>query len=464
MVALSSLNQQQFASQLTALLPSLSKSTTLYLAYSGGCDSQVLLHLLDTYTKSQGLTLKALHLNHGLSSNAAAWQSFCHAQCDSLGVQCLSEQAELSNDTPNLEAMARVARQQFFAKHVTANDVLLTAHHQTDQAETLLHRAVNGAGARGVAGMAATNQMNGLNIARPLLSYSRSQIEKYAQQQGLEWVEDESNADTRFDRNYLRREVLPVLKKRWPQAEQGLARSATKAADAWQLLQDLGKIDLQKAYFPEYASALDLAPPLSWPALQALSSERIHNAIDVWLLPHCRYPLVRSQLYEWLRQVRELSDNDSHPVLQHEDIELQYYDQRLHLLSVYEKVPIEELNWDLQAPLALPNLALQLCADLETPATTTKQALEMSVQLAASDTVYVAWRAGGERVYQPGRVHSQAYKKCLQDARVAPWLRERLPLIKFDGNIVWSGSLGQLAPVLFNHQGEQVVFSLEQSS
>lgn len=271
----------------------------LVLGLSGGVDSISLLHALAEKSQGASWTLAALHVHHGLSAHADTWEDFCRAACARLQVPFESVRVSVERGAADgLEAAARRARHAAYA--TVRGDWVMLAHHRDDQAETLLFNLLRGAG---LAGAAAMRERNG-RLLRPLLGVSRSGIEAYAAAHGLTWVEDESNADTRHARNFLRRRIFPELQKRFPAATKNLAGASQRFAAALDLLDELARSDLGAIEdFP-----LDLA------CLNGLSEARASNAL--------RYLLARRQvmipselrLREALRQMRDAAP-DRHPVL-----------------------------------------------------------------------------------------------------------------------------------------------------
>jgi len=197
----------------------------LVLGLSGGLDSMVLLELCHQLTQSSAIKLKAVYIHHGLSANADQWAAFCQQQCLKCNVPFEVQKVQL-NPAANIEAQARAARYSALAAFVTTpQTALLTAHHADDQLETLLLALKRGAGPAGLSGIAALQPFAAGWLLRPLLEFSREQLDAFAKQQQLTWIEDESNNDSRFDRNFLRAEVIPLLQQRWPAFRQNALRS-----------------------------------------------------------------------------------------------------------------------------------------------------------------------------------------------------------------------------------------------
>jgi tRNA(Ile)-lysidine synthase len=266
---------------------------------SGGIDSVVLLHVLKTLLPARKCTLTALHVHHGLSPNADAWQEFCVTLCIAWNIPLVVRTVAVSRDSgAGIEAAARLARHEVYAS--TKADWLALAHHRADQAETLLFNLVRGAGIRGAAAM---QESTGSRLLRPLLHVSRADIANYAANHGLDWVNDESNSDTRYSRNFLRHEVLPVLAARFPGTEANLAAAAQRFAEAGELLDELAVIDL---------SGRPLGFPLPVALIAGLSRSRGRNLLRFLLQRQgVRLPS-QNRLEEAMRQLIDAA-SDRHP-------------------------------------------------------------------------------------------------------------------------------------------------------
>lgn len=273
------------------------------IGLSGGIDSVCLLHLLTRLRNktSPVFTLSAVHVNHGISQHANRWDVFCRDLCDSLSVCCVPVRVAVEkNSKDGLESAARRARHEVFDS-LDANWVML-AHHQDDQAETLLFNLVRGTG---ITGAGAMRERNG-KLLRPLLSVSRADLVRYAQCLALDWIEDDSNADTRHSRNFLRQNIFPELKGRFPAASKNLAAAASRFAEANDLLDDLARQDLG-------VDCLNF--PVSIEKLKALSEGRARNVLRFMLSQQCVRIPSEVRLREVLRQMCEAGD-DRHPSME----------------------------------------------------------------------------------------------------------------------------------------------------
>ncbi|MGH8401912.1 MAG: tRNA lysidine(34) synthetase TilS, partial [Gammaproteobacteria bacterium] len=213
--------------KLMVVLRGLPAAQCYWIGYSGGLDSSVLLHVLAQQKHILGIELRAVHVNHHIHPQSEEWQVHCEQTCATLLVQLVCRSVEISTTKgESLEAVARERRYDVYRDLVREGDMLLLAHHQDDQMETFLLQALRGAGLPGLAAMPAITDIGRGKLARPLLGFTRAELRGWAQAQKLVWLEDPSNADARFDRNYLRQHVIPQIRERWPSAAQTVSRSA----------------------------------------------------------------------------------------------------------------------------------------------------------------------------------------------------------------------------------------------
>jgi tRNA(Ile)-lysidine synthetase-like protein len=257
----------------------LSGSVAVKIAYSGGADSHVLLHALCELRDSSPWAVSAIHVNHGLHPQAAAWADHCLAVCERYGLACAVEHLKVrAIGTEGLEAAARRLRYATLARHIGPGEALLTAHHLNDQAETVLLQLLRGAGVRGLAGMRAVVDFSNGKLVRPLLEFTRAELLTYAQQQELRWIEDTSNRDLGRSRNFIRHQVLPLLEQRWPQAKRVIARAARHAAEASALLDLVASTDLLS--LPRAAAPTECYSLLDTPA-------QIRHAANAFVRANC---------------------------------------------------------------------------------------------------------------------------------------------------------------------------------
>lgn len=376
------------------------------VAYSGGLDSHVLLHALSHLD----LEVTAVHVHHGLSPNAELWADHCRTVCTQLGILCQVVRVQVAQDGRGREAAARDARYAALEQTLGAGEMLLTAHHQDDQAETLLLLLLRGAGVTGLAAMPSVRPCGRGTLARPLLEVPRAALRQYAAHHGLSWVDDESNFDTGFDRNFLRHEVLPLLCHRWPATQRALARSAAHLTEAGMLLAELAASDLATAHGRHSGT-------LSITAVHAFTPPRRRNLLRHWLRERGLPPPDTAHLLRIEREVLPARP-DAAPLVAWPGAEVRRYRDDLHAMVPLAPVPAVALHWDLHQPLALPAGLGRLVA-----VPVTGEGLCREVQ------VTVRFRQGGEVCQLPGHAHRRSLKNLLQEAGVPPWERERMPLI-----------------------------------
>ena len=396
-----------------------------YIAFSGGLDSTVLLHLLANHARNHASPpLRALHIHHGLQSAADAWPAHCQSICDQLGIELQVIHVQVTPGA-SLEQAARDARYAALGKVLGPGDILFTAQHRDDQAETLLFRLLRGAGLRGLAAMPGQRRLGLGSLVRPLLATARQQLHDYAHVNELVWIEDPTNVDTAFDRNYLRAEVFPHLHQRWPQASQNFARCAEHLGEALGLLDELAQGDLAEAG-EGAAPAWAALPSLDLAALTRLSPARQRNALQHWLRPRTRLPDTRH--WAGWADLRDAAA-DAQPVWRLADGRLLRSHGRIWWLSGdWLQQPMGEYAWaDPGAVLALPgNGSVRL--DVTAPL----------------GELRIAYRQGGEVLDIPGRGRRDL-KRLLNELQVPHFVRPRLPLLYCGERLLAVANLPSLA-------------------
>ncbi|HUS23877.1 MAG TPA: tRNA lysidine(34) synthetase TilS [Candidatus Binatia bacterium] len=386
--------------------PRLAAGRKFWLGFSGGLDSTVLLHLL----REAGVPLRALHVNHQLQSAAPAWVEHCRAVAAQCEVPLYVMEVDVApRHASGPEAAARQARHGAFRSLMKPGDCLITAHHQEDQAETVLLRLLRGAGVNGLAAMRPLAPFPPGIVWRPLLAVPRRALEAHAQAHGLRWLEDPHNRDPRYSRSFLRLEILPRLQERWPQASEGLARVSAHCAEAVELLDEVAAGD---------ARAAALGEALSVRALLALQPARRHNLVRWWLAGrHIEAPPAET-LHRLEREVLRARP-DATPVLAWGNHELRRYRDELRALRRLPAAPGDvRLAWQGRDDLLLP----PGCGILR-------------LKRAASEplALVVRFARGGERLKITRGGPTRELRKLFQEAGVPAWERERTPLIEHEG-------------------------------
>ncbi|HSD17856.1 MAG TPA: tRNA lysidine(34) synthetase TilS [Thermomonas sp.] len=386
------------------------------VGFSGGLDSTVLLHLLASDAVARRAGLRAIHVHHGLHADADHWADHCQRSCDALGVSLAIVRVDVDRASGlGLEGAARDARHRAFAEALGDDEILVLAHHRDDQAETFLLRALRGSGVDGLAAMRPWRAHANGWLWRPLLDLPRESLLAHAREHDLHWLDDPANADLGFDRNFLRNQVLPLLRERWPQASASLARSAALGAQAMDLLELEDTSTLLLAMVDD--STLKLA------ALQDIPPERRARVLRRWI-GGLGLPALPGHAIERIETLL-LADGDAGGCFEWAGARIERWRDVLHAQRIREPLPPAwSETWDGAAPLALPTggtLTLAGVAGFDRP-------------------VRVHARQGGERIVLPRRAHSHALKHVLQDHGMPPWQRIRLPLLSsFDGELLAAG-------------------------
>lgn len=406
--------------------PAVASPPRYWVAFSGGLDSTVLLHALDAVRDALSAPLYAVHVNHNLNPRSIEWAQHCQAVCEALNVP-LESFAITVDAVPgaSVEAAARDARYEVFRELLDADELLLTAQHQDDQLETFFLQALRGAGPHGLAAMPRAARLGPGRLLRPLLAWPREALETWARARGLHWLEDPSNADERFDRNYLRRQVIPRLKDRWPAAAQTVSRSARHAAEAAMLTDELAATDL--------AECGGSGNTLRVSALRLLDLPRRRNLLRHWLDWQGFPRPSEKKLEHILADVLEAGP-DAEPCVEWADAAVRRY--RDALFALREFPPPQGGRW--QGDVFELGEGWGRLRRIETE----------QAGLPANATVEVRFRQGGEKIRPLGREHHHDLRKLFQEAGVLPWRRAGLPLVFVDNVLAAVGDLWMNADIV----------------
>lgn len=392
------------------LLSAPLEATAFCVAYSGGGDSTALLAAL---SRLKLPALRAIHVHHGLQAIADDWVLHCERRCEQLGIPLQVVRVSIEpDDALGLEAAAREARHQALMQTLQPGEVLVMAHHRDDQAETFLMRALRGSGVRGLGSMRTLRTFGAGWLWRPLLDVRRSELLDWVAAQGLDWVDDPHNAELRYERVRLRREVLPLLQERWPAATESLAQSARLCAEADDLLDELAGLDA--------ASVID-SQGLSLRGLAALSPARRNNLLR-WHFEQQGLPPAPQTALARLPELLE-APADAEPLLSWPGVELRRYREHLQVMRALLPEPEGfEVQWDGVGVLNLP----PGCGEL---------------RASARRQFTVRFASGGERFRPVAGQASRSLKNLFQERGIPPWKRRRTPLVFEGGELVWVGGL-----------------------
>jgi tRNA(Ile)-lysidine synthase len=406
------------------LQPYLSRQPQVIVALSGGLDSRVLLDVLIRIRQELSFSLKAVHVHHGLSINADSWAEQCQHWCEEANVEFALERVSLDLKAgDSVESLARIARYNALSRHIKRQDILLTAQHNDDQVETFLLALKRGSGPKGLSSMAAEMDFHQGQLLRPLLTCSRASLHEYALARHLTWVDDESNQDTRFDRNFIRHHVTPILSQRWPHFSTSLQRSAELCAQQERLLDEL----LQERL--EQALACDQS--VSIVALASLSDAARSRLLRMWLARFVTQMPSQMQLTLIWLQVAQAQE-DANPVMVLNQHEIRRFNQRLYCVSNVQPLTDWNATLTVNQPLVLPdNLGTITLFD----AVTEGNGLALH-RCVLDGELTVGFNSQGLRAHPQGKVGSKTLKKWYQEFGVPSWERRRTPILFCDGHVV----------------------------
>ncbi|MGF1740944.1 tRNA lysidine(34) synthetase TilS [Vibrio profundum] len=396
-------------------------SGQLVLALSGGMDSRVLLDLMARYRVDEGISCQAVYVNHGLSPNAVGWGEQCQQWCQEYGIPLSIEMLNLDISTgDSIEQEARQGRYTALQGYLLEGDILLTGQHGEDQIETLLLALKRGSGPKGLSAMAACKPFSAGYLLRPLLACTKADIEHYAHTQQLQWVEDESNQDQRFDRNFLRHEVTPALIQRWPGFHQAVQRSATLCAEQEALLNEL--------LAAPFEQALQADLSLSVAVLDNCSERARWQLLRMWFA-HLGL-LMPSQVQ--LKQVWEnvaLARSGANPSVTLTYGQVRRFEQRLFLVADYADVS----DWQHEMG---PEQALTLPDGLGQIALQSSNTGQLGLTKAQLGKLRITFDPEGLSAHPVERKHSRKLKKLFQEYAVPSWLRRRTPILMCGDQLV----------------------------
>lgn len=391
------------------------------IAYSGGVDSHVLLHLLATTQQPRLPVTRAIHIDHSLQAESEQWSQHCENTAKQLNIAFESIKVTVEDiDALGLEAAARHARYQAFKSSLIEDEVLVTAQHQQDQAETLMLQLLRGAGPTGLSAMSTESQRDGLTIVRPFLNVSKADILDYAELHQLDWIEDPSNTDVSLNRNYLRHQIFPELEQRWPAVVKTLSRSAGHCREASVLMKQLAQLDANKV-------CIQADNTLSVSSLLQLPEARQRNLLR-YQIEQCGFALPSTAVLQRVIDEVCMAASDKSPLVAWPGTEVRRYRDELVIQS--EKKSSEqhaEQSLSGTTDIELDDgrlLKWQL---------TSGQGLKQNV---AKGPLILKFRQGGEKIRLQGHPQHKALKQLFQEWGVPPWQRQSIPLIFVEHELV----------------------------
>lgn len=388
----------------------------LVLAFSGGLDSCVLLHLLSLCPSN--FKILVWHVNHGLLENSADMEVFCRGIASQYNFEFMVSHLRLNAKESNLEAKAREARYAVFEQTLIPTDCLLTAHHADDQVETFLLNSLRGSGIAGLRGIAGYKWQENFQMLRPLLNVGRSELMQYADQKDLKWFEDPSNRSDRFDRNYLRNQVIPLIRQRWSGYLDSIQTVCDIQAETQKLLLELALNDYRQCEYVTSSGTTNLDQQ----SLVLLSNARQKNLVRFWLEDQGYDSLPRRRLVELIRQVN--ANGGSSAVIHSSRYDIRIYQKQLYLvphIAQLELLPRYDLNES--TPLIIKELDLQISRD---------QIFSRFEQEDINQSVSIRFRTGEHSVVSS----RHRLKRLFEKHHIPPWRRPQTPQIYIDDQLV----------------------------
>ena len=394
-------------------------ASVIWIAFSGGLDSSVLLHLAVRYAEQNAREVKAIHVHHGLSDYADNWEQHANDVCIQYGTELIKERITLGDQSDGTEQAARDARYEVFCRYVQKEDYLLQGHHQDDQAETFFMRALRGSGSLGLSGIPHQRQLSATagHLFRPLLGLTRQQLEQYADAHNISWIEDDSNISEVYERNWWRHQVLPLVRKRFGDGRQtALIRTMQNLSDEHSLLQALVREKTDTVYNSALHPALRKFPSLS---IEVLPEEYGHQCIFLrtWLSDYLNVLPESVQLKNIITSVINAAE-DAEPYVNLGDFNLMRYRKNLFLVSMkwLSNTSEEYIHWNGQdMNWAGGVLSLKEGKNL-------------------SDVIVRRWKEG-DRIRPEGRP-SRKLKKIWQEYGIPPWLRSHWPVLTDQDDLI----------------------------
>tara|TARA_Y100000748_G_scaffold291281_1_gene278599 strand:- start:1044 stop:2378 length:1335 start_codon:yes stop_codon:yes gene_type:complete len=398
------------------------ESEKVCLALSGGLDSMVLLHLMWTHLNDK-YKIRAIHVNHNLNEGANDWSAFCEKQCNRLGIDLSIKSIHPENNGFGLEASARDERYQVIKEDLAQNELLLTAHHKDDQLETILFRIFRGTGVNGLRGIVHYKEEKSHTIFRPLIEYSRTELEEYAALNKIKWIEDDSNENISFDRNYIRNQIVPKIKDRWKDVQESTHRLSLIAAESHELLNELATDDL----FNES----DLSS-VSISCFESKSIPRIKNMIRFLIeknnmdMPSMH--ILNSGLADLIRDDKKTAE------IKWSNFVIRRFKKKLYFLNVSVAMPFkppEDISWSINQPIDLHYPIGSLEIDY-------MNGSGISLNK-CSENLQIKFRKGGEKISLKTKKTPKTLKDFFNEKKILPWVRDKIPLIYDDQDLICIG-------------------------
>ena len=388
----------------------------IWVAFSGGVDSHVLLHILSKILPRDKIT--AIHINHGISKNAKDWEDHCQNITKNLGIKFISKHINITRETPNLESVLRNKRFNHFCEIIPKDGTLCLGHHGNDQIETVLMRLIKGCGPHGLIGIKEYNNFNHINLFRPLLDIPKDIIREYASKQGLSWINDNSNNDNKFDRNFIRNDIVPVLEKRWPSLLDTVTRTRSHFLEQ--------ELFLKKQFQPLINEAIKI-DKLNFTLLNKHDKFVQKYIIRTWINNVTGHPPTEQQLLSIQNYVISAKP-DRTPKIQLKNKVLTRYGTNLYIRDKLENIYPSgtEIIWPSSSnSIKIEKYNFSIIKKYPT-----------KFDKSQDKEIIVKFREGGERFDPTNRQGSHPVKKLMQEWKIPPWERNKIPLLYYKENLI----------------------------
>ena len=405
------------ANSLVEIISAYPDMKRIWVAFSGGVDSHVLLDVLKEISPQleqlRHVEIKAVHVDHGLNEKSKHWAAHCQQICAGYNISLEILQVDAKHQKgESPEDAARKVRYSALAGVIEKNDYIVTAHHQDDQAETVLIQLARGSGPAGLASMPKMTCFHRGWLARPLLDFSRDQLMNYAKNANLQWIEDPSNANDDYDRNFIRHNVLPTLKSRWPKIVTTISRTARYNAEVSQLLTQLAQIDIKDAQGPQINT-------LSVSALLNFDVKRRNNIIRTWI-KNLGLPLPQAVHIDHINHDVLGAKHDAKPKVNWSGCIISRYRDLIYAMKPLAPHDCNQIYpWNLQESISIAGIGTLSVSNTS----------GFGLKKCDYDNAYIRFRRGGEYCKPVGRAHTHELKKLFQEFNIPFWMRERVPLI-----------------------------------
>jgi len=389
------------------------------IAYSGGSDSTALLYFAKKMSEKYEVAIKAVHVNHNLNIESKEWENHCKISCKKMNIPLIIKNINIRlNPGDSVEEKAREERYSSILSLMNPKTIMMTAHHADDQAETFLYQLVRGSGVKGLSSMPAFKKLNKGYHVRPFLNLSKSTLIDIVDFSRLSYIYDKSNDNTNFSRNFIRKEVLPIIKNKWPGSSATISRAAHNLYNSVKLNDDLALIDIQN-YLLKDKNKISVN-------LRELDDYRFNNVIRYWIKNNnYRMPSLE-QIYSIYLNVFK-AGNDKSPVFSCSEYEIRRYNDYIEIMSPLKKHdPAKVYTWEFRKNLIISNLSINL----------SWKNLEERLGYKYDKDVEVKFRKKGQNIKLDSK---RSLKDYMRENKIPPWQRERTLLIYIDKElkIIW---------------------------